>query len=240
MADPLKLFTKEDFVPEGADKFLHALGPFLALFPVLVTFAVVPFGDTFQLGGHTVELQPATINAGALYILATIGIGVYGVALGGWASNNRWALLGGVRATAQMISYEIAMGLAIIALVITYGTLDLQDIVRQQGGVWFGFLPRWGIFLQPVAFLILIDGGDGGIQARAVRFARGRIGTHRRILHRILRRQAGRLHAHRLRRSGAGRGAADAVLFRRMAGAVAVSRRLSLRLPCGCCCRARW
>jgi NADH-quinone oxidoreductase subunit H len=159
MADPLKLFTKEDFVPEGADKFVHALGPFLALFPVLVTFAVVPIGDSIQIAGRTVQLQAATISVGALYILATIGVGVYGVALGGWASNNRFALLGGVRATAQMISYEIAMGLAIISMVITFGTLDLQDICRQQGGVWFGFLPRWGIFLQPLAFFILLTAG---------------------------------------------------------------------------------
>ena len=159
MADPLKLFTKEDFVPEGADKFLHGLGPFLALFPVLVTFAVVPIGDSIAIAGRTVQLQAATINVGALYILATIGVGVYGVALGGWASNNRWALLGGVRATAQMISYELAMGLAIIAIVMTYGTLDLQEICRQQGGVWFGFLPRWGIFLQPVAFVLLMTAG---------------------------------------------------------------------------------
>ena len=159
MADPLKLFTKEDFVPDGADRFLHSLGPFLALFPVLVAFAVVPIGDTFELGGRTVHLQAATINAGALYILATIGIGVYGVALGGWASNNRWALLGGVRATAQMISYEIAMGLAIISIVITFGTLDLQSIVQQQGGVWFGWLPRWGIFIQPIAFIMLLTAG---------------------------------------------------------------------------------
>jgi NADH-quinone oxidoreductase subunit H len=159
MADPLKLFTKEDFVPAGADKFVHALGPFLALFPVLVTFAVVPIGDAIQIGSRTIELQAASINVGALYILAAIGVGVYGVALGGWASNNPWSLLGGVRATAQMISYEIAMGLAIISLVITFGTLDLQEIVRQQGGVWFGWLPRWGIFLQPVAFFILLIAG---------------------------------------------------------------------------------
>src|SRR5580658_3893440 len=159
IADPVKMFTKEDFVPDGADKFLHALAPFLALFPVVITFAVVPFGDVVQIGSRTVELQAAPINAGALYILATIGIGVYGVALGGWASNNRWALLGAVRATAQIISYEIAMGLAIIAIVITFGTLDLQDIVRQQGGVWFGWLPRWGIFLQPVAFILLMTAG---------------------------------------------------------------------------------
>ncbi len=159
MADPLKLFTKEDFVPEGADKFLHALGPFLALFPVLITFAVVPMGDQVTIGGHTFELQAADINAAALYVLATIGIGVYGIALGGWASNNRWALLGAIRATAQMISYEIAMGLAIIAVVMTYGTLNLQEICRAQGGVWFGFLPRWGIFLQPIAFILLFTSG---------------------------------------------------------------------------------
>jgi NADH-quinone oxidoreductase subunit H len=159
MADPVKLFTKEDFVPEGADRFLHMLAPFLALFPVLITFAVVPFGDQITIAGHTINLQAAPLNAAALYILATIGIGVYGVALGGWASNNRWALLGGIRATAQMISYEIAMGLAIIAVVMTFGTLDLQAICHAQGGVWFGWLPRWGIFVQPVGFILLFTAG---------------------------------------------------------------------------------
>src|SRR5580700_1527278 len=126
MADPLKLFTKEDFVPEGADKFLHALAPFLALFPVLITFAVVPFGDVVKIGSRTITLQAAAINVAALYIPASTGIGVYGIALGGWASNNRWALIGGIRASAQMISYEIGLGLAIISVVMTYGTLDLQ------------------------------------------------------------------------------------------------------------------
>jgi NADH-quinone oxidoreductase subunit H len=159
MADPLKLFTKEDFVPAGADKFLHALAPFLAMFPVLITFAVVPFGDTLIIGDRHINLQAANLNVAALYILATIGLGIYGVALGGWASNNRWALLGGIRATAQMISYELAMGLAIVSMVMTYGTLDLQAMCRAQGGVWFGWLPRWGIFIQPVAFLLLLTAG---------------------------------------------------------------------------------
>src|SRR5215467_10326049 len=159
MADPVKLFTKEDFVPEGADHFLHSLAPFLALFPVLITFVVIPFGDTITIAGHTFELQAANLDAAALYLLATIGIGVYGVSLGGWASNNRWALLGGIRATAQMISYELAMGLAIVAMVMTYGTLDLQAMCHAQGGVWFGWLPRWGIFVQPVAFLLLLTAG---------------------------------------------------------------------------------
>jgi NADH-quinone oxidoreductase subunit H len=159
LADPIKMFTKEDFVPDGADRFIHALAPFLALFPVLITFAVAPMGDILQVGSHTIDLQPANLNVGALYVLATIGIGVYGIALGGWASNNRWAMLGGIRASAQMISYEIAMSLAIIAVVVCYGTLDLQAMCRSQGGVWFGFLPRWGILLQPISFVILLIAG---------------------------------------------------------------------------------
>lgn len=159
LADPIKLFTKEDFVPDGADRFLHGLAPFLALFPVLVTFAVVPIGDVLEIGSRTINLQPSSLNVSALYVLAALGIGVYGVALGGWASNNRWALLGAIRATAQMISYEIAMGLAIIAVVVAYGTLDLQQICRIQGGVWFGWLPRWGILIQPVSFILLLTSG---------------------------------------------------------------------------------
>jgi NADH-quinone oxidoreductase subunit H len=159
IADPVKLFTKEDFVPDGADKFLHGLAPFLALFPVLVTFAVVPIGDVLKVGSHTINLQAAELNVAVLYILATLGVGVYGIALGGWASNNRWALLGGIRASAQMISYELAMGLAIIAVVITFGTLDLQHMCRMQGGVWFGWLPRWGILVQPGSFFLLLIAG---------------------------------------------------------------------------------
>ncbi|HZP45380.1 MAG TPA: complex I subunit 1 family protein [Candidatus Binataceae bacterium] len=159
IADPIKLFTKEDFVPAGADRVLHSLAPFLALFPVLVTFAVVPIGDVLRIGSRTITLQAANLPAAALYVLAVLGVGVYGVALGGWASNNRWALLGGIRASAQMISYEMAMGLAILAVVVTYGTVDLQTICRMQGGVWFGWLPRWGIVLQPVSFILLLVAG---------------------------------------------------------------------------------
>jgi NADH-quinone oxidoreductase subunit H len=156
MADPLKLFTKEDFVPEGADHFLHGLAPFLALFPILIAFAVVPIGDTLRIGSRIINLQASQLDVAALYLLAAIGIGVYGLALGGWASNNRWSLLGGIRASAQMISYELALGLAFLAVVVTYGTLDLQQICRMQGGVWFGWMPRWGILVQPVSFLLLL------------------------------------------------------------------------------------
>jgi NADH-quinone oxidoreductase subunit H len=167
MADPLKMFTKEDFVPEGADRFLHAAAPFLALFPVLVTFAAIPFGDELRIGDRVISLQVADLNVGLLYVLAMVSLGVYGVVLAGWASNNRWALLGGIRGSAQMISYELAMGLSLASVVMTFGSLDLQAMVRSQGqslGAWsglslLGVLPAWGIFLQPVAFVIVFASG---------------------------------------------------------------------------------
>lgn len=160
IADPIKLFTKEDFVPPGADKLLHTLAPILALVPAMITMLVVPFGDIIIIGGRTVELQAAKLNVGLLYVVAMVSLGVYGIVLAGWASNNRWALMGGIRASAQMISYEIAMGLALIGVVLTYGTIDLQQINRAQGGLILGgALPNWGIFYQPIAFLIFLTAG---------------------------------------------------------------------------------
>jgi NADH-quinone oxidoreductase subunit H len=159
VADPLKMFTKEDFVPAGADRVIHQLAPFLALFPALVTFAAIPFGDTVEIAGRTVELQAVNLDVGILYIVAMVAMGVYGVVLAGWASNNRWALLGSVRGSAQMISYEVALGLALVSMVLTYDTLDLQQMVRSQGELALGFLPTWGIFLQPVAAAIVFTSG---------------------------------------------------------------------------------
>ena len=159
MADPLKLFTKEDIVPEGADHFLHWLAPFLALFPLFLTFAVIPFGDVLEVGGRTINLQAVDLNVGILFVLALVSMGVYGVVLGGWASNSRYALLGGIRGSAQMISYEIAMGLALVAVVLTFGTLDLQQIVRAQGQLMWGVIPAWGVFYQPLALVILFIAG---------------------------------------------------------------------------------
>ncbi|MBI4518939.1 MAG: NADH-quinone oxidoreductase subunit H [Deltaproteobacteria bacterium] len=161
MADPLKFIAKEDVVPAGADRFLHWLAPCVNLFPALVAFAVIPFGDVLEVGGLSINLQVAPLNVGILYVLATVSLGVYGVVLGGWASNNRWSLLGAIRGTAQMISYEVAMGLAIVSLVLTYGTLDLQEMARAQGGTLASWLPlpNWGIFYQPVAFLLFFVGG---------------------------------------------------------------------------------
>jgi len=159
VADPVKMFTKEDFIPAGADRLLHSLAPFLALFPAVVTFAAIPFGDTLELAGRTIELRAVGLDVGLLYVVAMVSMGVYGVVLAGWASNNRWALLGGIRGSAQMISYEVALGLALISMVLTYGTLDFQAMVRSQGGLVLGFIPAWGILYQPVAFVIIFTAG---------------------------------------------------------------------------------
>ncbi len=155
LADPIKFLAKEDVVPATADRWLHRLAPCINLFPALVTFAVIPFGDTLRIAGREIPLQVAQLNIGILYVLVMTSLGVYGVVLGGWASNNPWSLLGGLRGSAQMISYEIAMGLALISAILLYGTVDLQSMVRQQTG---GLL-AWGVVYQPVAFLLLLTAG---------------------------------------------------------------------------------
>ena len=155
VADPIKFLTKEDFVPPRGDRVLHTLAPCLALFPTLVLFAVIPFGDILEIGGRTINLQVApNINIGILYIFAMSSLSVYGIVIGAWASNNKFSLLGGVRGSAQMISYEIAMGLSVMGIVMIYETLELQEIVRGQGSLLWGWLPAWGVVLQPVAFLL--------------------------------------------------------------------------------------
>jgi NADH-quinone oxidoreductase subunit H len=168
IADPLKFLTKEDFIPPKGDRFLHTLAPCMALFPALVTFAVIPFGDVLNIGERSINLQVANLNIGILYVFAMGSLGVYGIVIGAWASNNKFSMLGGVRGSAQMISYEIAMGLSVIGVLMVYGTMELQDIARNQGlllrelmPAWLsflspliGWLPAWGIFLQPFAFLL--------------------------------------------------------------------------------------
>jgi len=168
IADTLKFLTKEDFIPPKGDRFLHTLAPCMALFPALVTFAVIPFGDVLNIGERSINLQVANLNIGILYVFAMGSLGVYGIVIGAWASNNKFAMLGGVRGSAQMISYEIAMGLSVIGVLMVYGTLELQDIARNQGALlrelmpaWLsflspliGWLPAWGVFLQPLAFIL--------------------------------------------------------------------------------------
>jgi NADH-quinone oxidoreductase subunit H len=159
LADPLKMLTKEDVIPRGVDRLLHTLAPLVNLFPALVTFAVIPFGDVLVVGEQEINLQVAQLDVGILYVLAMVSLGVYGVVLGGWASNNRWSLLGGIRGSAQMISYEVAMGLSVVSMILTYGTVDLQAMSREQGHLIGGWLPAWGIVYQPVAFLVFLTAG---------------------------------------------------------------------------------
>ena len=154
LADPIKFLTKEDFVPLHGDRVLHTLAPCMALFPALVMFAVIPFGDVLIIGERVINLQVANLNVGILYIFAMSSLGVYSIVIGAWASNNKFSLLGGVRGSAQMISYEIAMGLSVMGILMIYETLELQEIVRGQGELLWGWLPAWGIVLQPVGFLL--------------------------------------------------------------------------------------
>src|SRR4029453_14238812 len=203
IADPVKFLTKEDFIPPAGDKFLHTLAPCLALFPALVTFAVIPFGDVLIIGDRMINLQVANVNIGILYVLAMTSLGVYGIVIGAWASNNKFSLLGGVRGSAQMISYEIAMGLSIIGVLMVYGTLELQEIARSQGLLirdllpsWLvflqpviGWLPAWGIFFQPLAFLFFFSGGVCRDKTDSLRSTRRRVGASCRLPRRIFRRQ---------------------------------------------------
>lgn len=154
IADPIKFLLKEDTIPREANRFLHTIAPCLALFPPLVTFAVIPFGDLLNIGGREINLQVADLNIGILYIFAIASLTVYGLVIGAWSSNNKYSLLGGVRGSAQMISYEVAMGLSVIAVLMVYGTLDLQEISRAQGELLGGWLPAWGFFLQPLSFVL--------------------------------------------------------------------------------------
>lgn len=147
LADVLKLVMKEDIVPKSANKFLHDLAPIISIGVALTTIAVVPFGDHITLFGYDINLQIASVNIGVLYILAITSLGVYGVTLSGWSSNSKYSLLGGLRSAAQMISYELAMGLSIIGVVMIAGSLQLDKIVEAQAG-W-----QWNIILQPVGFI---------------------------------------------------------------------------------------
>ena len=150
IADGVKLFFKEEFIPNTADKFLYVLGPSLTMFVALLTSAAIPWGPDLMIGGESLPFQVADINIGILYIFAVVSVGVYGIMIGGWASNNKYSLLGAIRASSQMISYELAMSLAIISVVMMSGSLSLRDIVEQQKGI------DWNIWYQPIGFLIFM------------------------------------------------------------------------------------
>jgi NADH-quinone oxidoreductase subunit H len=175
VADVLKLLAKEDVVPTGANRVLHQLAPVIALVPAIVTLAVIPFGGTYTLAGTTFSLVVADIDWGILFVFAVGSLATYGAVMAGWASNSNWGLLGSMRASAQMISYEVTMGLSIVGLFMCFGTLKLTEMAAFQDDTFrlFGFLeqlfgvavpgflswltlPTWGILLQPLAFILFL------------------------------------------------------------------------------------
>jgi len=158
VADGIKFFFKEDIVPLEVDWPIYLLAPFLAFALAFLSFAVIPFGTSFQLRGRTVFLQITDLDVGLLFIFAVTSLGVYSIALAGWSSNSKYPLFGGLRSSAQMISYELSLALAVIGVILISGSLSLRDIVVHQSGFWqpaglSGFLPRWNIFVQPIGFL---------------------------------------------------------------------------------------
>jgi NADH-quinone oxidoreductase subunit H len=146
----MKLFAKEEFEPNTPNKFLFFVGPAIAMSTALMTSAVIPWGDRLELFGRTVVLQATDIDVSLLYIFGVVSVGVYGIMIGGWASNNKYSLISAIRAGSQMVSYEIAMGLSIIALLMMTGSLSLKEISIQQAGM------DWNVFYQPVGFLIFL------------------------------------------------------------------------------------
>jgi len=155
IADGVKFIMKEDVVPDHVDKPLFILAPAVIFIVGFIGFAAIPWGGQLELGGRLVNIQVANPDIGLLYILGVAAMGVYGVVLGGWASNNKFSLYGAIRATAQMLSYEIPMGLCILVVVLIMGTIRLEEITVGQTGYWLGWIPQWNVFLHPLAFLIL-------------------------------------------------------------------------------------
>ncbi len=147
IADGLKLITKEDIIPANASKILFIASPAIAMVPALLSIAVIPFGDTISIMGVSIDMVITDVNIGVLFILAVSSVGVYGILLGGWSSNNKYSLLGGLRSSAQMISYELSMGLSLIGVIMMTESLSLVDTVNAQADLWF-------VVLQPVAFVV--------------------------------------------------------------------------------------
>jgi NADH-quinone oxidoreductase subunit H len=161
-ADVFKLLLKEQLRPKAADAFLFTIAPIVSVTAAFAAFSVIPFGTEITLGGRLnppVKLQITDVNVAVLVIFAITSMGIYGIVLAGWSSNNKYSLLGGLRSSAQMISYELSYGLALAAVIMMAGSLSLREIVMNQSGTWWGFIPRWYLFLQPVGFLIYMIAG---------------------------------------------------------------------------------
>src|SRR2546427_3957897 len=147
LADGLKFLFKEDVIPTNANRFLYIAAPLVSLIPAMLAFSVIPFGPW---------LQVTDLSVGLLFVFAITSLGVYGIALGGWASNSKYPLMGAMRSSAQMISYELSLTLSVVGVLMIANTLSLNQLVMSQQGTWLGFIPRWNIFLQPVAFLVYL------------------------------------------------------------------------------------
>ncbi|HLY20163.1 MAG TPA: NADH-quinone oxidoreductase subunit NuoH [Bryobacteraceae bacterium] len=160
LADVIKLITKEDLIPPYVNKFLYLAAPFFAITMSLLSISVIPFGSEIRIPGGTTWMQLTDLNMGLLFVLAVSSMGVYGIALAGWASNNKYSLLGGLRSSAQMISYELPLSMALAAPLLLANTLSLRHIVEQQAGYYLGFIPRWAVFQMPMpqifSFLIFL------------------------------------------------------------------------------------
>jgi NADH-quinone oxidoreductase subunit H len=148
IADGVKMFMKEDFIPKSSDKWLFIIGPGISMFTALITSTIIPWGPPIEIFGRQVTLQIADFNIGILFIFGVVSIGVYGIMIGGWASNNKYSLFGAIRASSQMISYELAMGISLITIILMSGSLSLNGIIEKQHGM------NWNIFYQPVCFLV--------------------------------------------------------------------------------------
>jgi NADH-quinone oxidoreductase subunit H len=162
IADILKLLFKEELRPKGADRWLFTLAPVISVVAAFTAFATVPFGAEttfFGLLDEPIKLGVSDVNVGVLVVFAVTSMGVYGIVLAGWSSNSKYSLMGGLRASAQMISYELAYATALASVVMLAGSLSLRDVVDAQSGYWWGFIPRWYLFLQPVGFMIYVIAG---------------------------------------------------------------------------------
>jgi NADH-quinone oxidoreductase subunit H len=166
LADVVKFLWKEDPIPKHVERFYYVLAPMISLVPAFMTFAVIPFAGPLTLDGRIIHFQVADLDVGLLYILSIASLGVYGIIMAGWASNNKFAMLGSLRSTSQMISYELSMGLSLIGIIMVFSSVKLGDIARQQGellthlGPWvlptWLQIPKWGIFIQPIGFIIFL------------------------------------------------------------------------------------
>ncbi len=156
LADVVKLITKEGLIPTHVNKLFYLMAPFVAVTLALISISVIPFGPQITIGPVTTWMQLTDLRIGILFVLAVSSIGVYGVALGGWASNNKYSLLGGLRSSAQMISYELPLALAVAAPLLLANTLSFRDMVNYQSGYWLGFIPRWNLFPEIVGFIVFM------------------------------------------------------------------------------------